>query len=162
VSVATAWIAADSPIQRRADVDLQKRKHFLVTGALTAAISADVVRLSMPMVAAADLNVPAEMSPGRFRYRYLDLDRMQYLPFFFLLGVPERQARVEVTVTQAGQESIRMNVRARPLWQTSHPGIWTQMVTVEVAYGHAATVEFPGDTPDRTMRLLLRVERLNQ
>jgi beta-lactamase regulating signal transducer with metallopeptidase domain len=158
MSLATAWIAADSPLQRKADVDLQKRKHFLVTGALTAAVSATAVRLWMPMVAAADLDVPAEMSLGLGWP--LDLDRLN-APLY-QLGTPAPRPRVEVTVTQASQKSMTLNVRALPLWRTSHPGIWTAIVRVEAPYGQTTTVEFPDHTPDQTMRLLLRVERLKR
>jgi hypothetical protein len=151
VHIATAWIAPDSPIQRKADVDMQKRKDFLVTAVPVQGHDF----LPARMVAAVDLNVPAEMSYGLSRY--VSLEGLRYLP------VPEKpvaRSWVEVTVTQADRESIKMNVRALPLWLPLHPGSRTQTVRVEAPYGQATVVEIPGGTSDQTIRVALRVERL--
>jgi beta-lactamase regulating signal transducer with metallopeptidase domain len=153
VEVATAWIAPDSPIQRKADVDLQTRKNFLVTAVPFQGHNP----LPPPMVAAADLHVPAEMSYGRSRYA--SVAGLRYLPRPEW-PVPGAASWLEVTVTQVHRERITMNVRAQLPWTAPHPGSWTQTVTVVAADGQATVVELPGDTPDPAMRLLLRVERL--
>jgi hypothetical protein len=139
------WIAPDSPIQRKSDVDMEKRRAFLVTGMSTSTNNPEPTTRSWPnpawFVAAADLGVPVEMRNGTWR------------------SMPEDGSGVEVTVTQADQAKITMNVRTQPKLGV-HAGSWTQTARLEAPYGQTTTIELPGETLNQ--RLLLRVERLKQ
>jgi hypothetical protein len=71
VDVTTAWTAPNSPIQRKADVDMQKRKEFPVSVfSVAGGERAHLGGLPYPMVAAADLNEPVDMSLRRFIFGF--------------------------------------------------------------------------------------------
>lgn len=144
VPVQELWIAPDSAIQKKSDVDLQKRKDVLVTGAV-------LVKMNAP----ASSGLPGQSVYPLYFATAVDFD----LPTR-VLRAPESPPLFQVAVSKAGQQNVKIRVRAPQTGpglsgSAGDPAQWTQTVQLEIPYGQAASTEFNEGT-----KLVLRAERV--
>lgn len=148
VPITAAWVAAESPIQRKQDVDLRKRKDILLTSTLVDETPLDS---SDPM-----LRNPFALhftSPMNFG----EATAVEYIP---------KKPWVQVTASSSGPQGVTLRVSTRDVLVAApdQPASsdWLPAATVHVSYGSAATVHLfdrSFDVP-RKVRLVLRPQLL--
>lgn len=150
VPITCVWIAPDSPIQSKAEVDLQRRKDLLVTGAFIEDQPSPRPNPKLPnpvsLQFASAMNFGAPTSIG--------------------FG-PNSLPKVQVIATEISAQEVSLVVNARADLYTDAQGTpdgWTRTITVRIPYGGTANIDLNDSSGGltRPVRLVLRPQRLRE
>jgi beta-lactamase regulating signal transducer with metallopeptidase domain len=146
VPIRCLWIAADSPIQRKEDVDLSRRAELLLTGAF---------RYSPGELSATARDVTS------FDFsKSMTFGKPEPLRFGFYSPAAQRleTRNVRVSATEPGADEVTLVVQTK-----TEPSDWQPFATLRVPYGSRSVLELPNtnDGQPGRVRLILRPQRFD-